>query len=208
MQPFSIDTVFTQLAADLGGILPKIPIAIITALVGFIFIRIISWVGAWFIGLVRMPKGLRTILISIMDLLLGFFLIITVLQALGLNDLALVLSAGIAGAGIAFGNGFVSLVADVVSGISLANDRDFSVGDIVRVGKDKVEGEVVGMDMRRTRIRTVDGQLHSFPNMLIERDEFVLITKKRNRGTVARPAVTGLRQPKGRSIMKSSTNKE
>ncbi len=178
-----ITSIFTQLTLDLNSILPKIPVAIITTLVGIVIIRVISWVSAWVLGLAKMPRGLRSILISIIDVLLAIFLIIVVLQSLGLNNLALIISAALAGMGIAFGNGTVSLVADVVSGISLANDKNFSVGDIVIVGKDanRVQGEVVSMDMRRTRVKTVKGHIYSYPNIAIERDAFVLIAKKRDR---------------------------
>jgi len=35
--------------------------------------------------------------------------------------------------------------------------------------------------MRRTRIRTKEGTIHSMPNSLIERKEYILVTKKRDR---------------------------
>lgn len=183
MQLPDIATIFSQASADFAQVLPRIPVAIITTLAGLVVIRILSWIFIWVLSLIKMPKGLRGILASIINVLLTIFLIIVVLQSLGLNNLALIISAALAGMGIAFGNGSVSLVADVVAGISLANDKNFSLGDIVIVGNEdhKIQGEVVSMDMRRTQIKTVKGHVHSFPNTLIERQAFVLVTKKRDR---------------------------
>jgi small-conductance mechanosensitive channel len=74
-----------------------------------------------------------------------------------------------------------TLVKDVLSGIFLARDRDFGIGDIVQAGESKVEGEIISMDLRRTRIRDTKNHIHSLPNSVIEGREYVLITKKRDR---------------------------
>ena len=177
----SFDRLFGPIVDHLNTFIPLIPNAIATGLVGFVFIRLISWMAYWMLGFVRMPKGLRGIIISLIDAILGIFLIIIVLQALGLGSLALVLTAGVAAAGIAIGNGSVTMIADIIAGIYLARDRDFAVGDIVRAGEEKTEGEILSMDMRRTRIKSTDGRIHSMPNSVIERKEYVLITKKRDR---------------------------
>ena len=128
-----------------------------------------------------MPKGLRGILISLLDALLMVFLIIVVLQKLGLGSLAFAFSAFLAAVGIAVGSGSATLVSDILGGITLARDRNFSIGDIVEAGEEKVKGEIIGMDMRRTRIRDNKGQIHSLPNSVIERKAYTLITKKRDR---------------------------
>lgn len=187
--PTQSTDLFTSLSAGLNGLLAtnlsrlvhNLPNAILTAIVGFIVIRLISLLASWLIGFVRMPKGLKEILISLFDALLMVFLVIIVLQALGLNNAAFVFTVVVAGLGIALGNGSVTLVADVISGIYLARDRNFSVGDIVVAGENPVEGEIVGMDMRRTRIRDKAGRMHSLPNSGIDRHAYVLITKRRDR---------------------------
>ena len=189
MTPTPSTDLFTSLSSDLNSLLAtnvnrlvhNLPNAVVTAIVGFIVIRLISLLARWLIGFVRMPKGLKEILLSLFDVLLGVFLIIVVLQALGLNNAAFVFTVVVAGLGIALGNGSVTLVADVLSGINLARDRNFSVGDIVVAGEDHVEGEIVSMDMRRTRIRDKSGRVHSLPNADIDRHAYVLVTKKRDR---------------------------
>lgn len=169
------------LATNLSKLVHNLPNAILTAIVGFIVIRLVSLLAGWLIGFVRMPKGLKEILLSLFDALLTVFLVIVVLQTLGLNNAAFVFTVVIAGLGIALGNGSVTLVADVIAGIYLARDRNFSVGDIVAAGSPLVEGEIISMDMRRTRIRDQKGRVHSLPNTGIERNEYILITKRRDR---------------------------
>ncbi len=172
---------FDKLTENLNTVAQNLPNALVTLLAGIVVIRVISWVIHWILGFFRMPKGLKGIIISLVDAVLTVFLIIVFLQALGLNNLALVFSASIAAIGLALGNGSAALVQDILGGIYLARDRDFSVGDIVKAGETQVEGEIMSMDMRRTRIKDSDGNIHSIPNSVIERKEFILITKKRHR---------------------------
>ena len=171
-------------SASVDTVLHNLPSAIVALIIGIIIIRLLSFIASWLIGYIRMPKGLKEILVSLIDTVLAIFLFIVVLQILGLNNVAFVVTALVAGAGIALGNGGIPLMTDIISGIYLARDRHFSIGDIVEVGEPagaRVEGEVVSMDMRRTRIRDAAGRIHSLPNTVIERHEYVLITKKRDR---------------------------
>jgi small-conductance mechanosensitive channel len=178
---FSTGHLFDQLSGKINEFLPKLPEAMVVLLFGVLVIRLISWIASWLIGFIRIPKALKGILISLFDALLAIFLIIVVLQTLGLNNVALVVSASIAALGLALGNGSVTMVADILAGFHLAQDKDFNLGDVVRAGDSNVEGEILSMDMRRTRIRDHEGYIHSIPNAVIERKEFVLVTKKADR---------------------------
>ena len=178
---FSVENLFGPVTTNLNEWMNRLPNAVITFLVGLIIIRILSWVAGWIISFFRMPRGLKEIIGSLVDALLMVFLIIVTLQALGLNNVALVFSAAVAALGLALGNGSVTLVHDISAGIYLARDTDFSIGDIVKVGDKETQGEIISMDMRRTRIRDNKGAVHSLPNSLIERNEYILITKKRDR---------------------------
>lgn len=181
---FSLDRFIDPTTKNLNDVLPLLPEALATLLLGLVVIRVISRLASWLIGYVRMPKGLKEIVISILDALLVVFLVIVVLKTLGLGDVAFIFSASVAALGLAIGNGSAVLVQDILGGIYLARDRDFSIGDIVRVGENQMEGEILSMDMRRTRIRSKGGHIHSIPNSVIERKEYVLITKKRDRKDV------------------------
>lgn len=177
----SFDNLLDPVLQSINEILPKLPIAIITLLAGVVVIRVISWVAGWLIGYLKIPRGLKGIILSLLNALLTVFLIIVCLQSLGLSNVAFIFSAAVAATGLAVGNGSVTLITDIISGIYLARDRDFSVGDIVKAGEEPVEGEILSMDMRRIRIKDAEGYIHSLPNSVVERKAYVLITKKRDR---------------------------
>src|SRR5688572_19970538 len=113
----SLENLFGPITKNFNDVIGNIPSALFTLVVGFIVIRILSHVGSWFIGFIRMPKGLKEIVISMMDALLTIFLIIVVLQSLGLSNLAFIFSAAIAAVGIALGSGSSTLVSDIIGGI-------------------------------------------------------------------------------------------
>ncbi|MBW3538286.1 mechanosensitive ion channel family protein [Candidatus Parcubacteria bacterium] len=167
-------------------VLPKVPQVVVALLFGFVLIRILSWIAQAFLGLVRLPKGLRGIIVSLMDGLLWVFLIIAILQSIGLGQVALAFSGSVVALGLALGAGASSLAADILAGIFLAKDRDFSVGDELMAGDKPTEGVVESMDMRRTRIRDKDGRLHIIPNSVIERKEWVVLAKSKDRRSAAR----------------------
>jgi small conductance mechanosensitive channel len=82
--------------------------------------------------------------------------------------------------GLALGAGGATLASDILAGIFLAQDKDFNVGDEISAGEKPTEGILESMDMRRIRVRDKDGRLHVIPNSIIERKEWVVLTKKRD----------------------------
>jgi small-conductance mechanosensitive channel len=178
---FLSNNVFTdRITQGITDIAPRIPEAIFVFLIGFVIIKIISWISGGLLRLVKMPRGLHGIIHSLVNTLLWLFLIISILQVLGLTGLALIFSGSIAALGLALGAGASSLASDILAGIFLAQDRDFSIGDLVRLGDGPTEGIVESMDMRRTRVRDKEDKLHIIPNSVIERKEWVILTKRKD----------------------------
>jgi small conductance mechanosensitive channel len=89
-----------------------------------------------------------------------------VLVRLNLPASALVFIASVAGAGLGFGA--QQMVGDVIAGIYIISERQFGVGDIVRVGPlgvvGWIEGRVEEVTLRVTKLRTFDGDLVSVAN--------------------------------------------
>ena len=89
-----------------------------------------------------------------------------VLIRLNLPSSALVFIGSVAGAGLGFGA--QQMVGDVIAGVYIISERQFGVGDIVRVGPlgivGWVEGRVEEVTLRVTKIRTFDGDLVSVAN--------------------------------------------
>ncbi|MCX6523022.1 MAG: mechanosensitive ion channel family protein [Actinobacteria bacterium] len=95
-----------------------------------------------------------------------FMAIIWVLIELNLPSTAVVPLASVVGAGLGFGA--QQIVGDVLSGMFILSERQFGVGDLVRVGPlmgvGWVEGHVEEMTLRVTKLRTFDGDLVTIAN--------------------------------------------
>lgn len=73
-------------------------------------------------------------------------------------------SAGIVG--VAFGFGAQSLVKDFLSGIFIISENQYRVGDIIEL--DGSTGTVERIGARSTVIRDADGNVHYFPNGMVQ----------------------------------------
>ena len=84
----------------------------------------------------------------------------TILPELGVNVTPVLASVGIAG--IALGFGAQSLVKDVISGLFILIENQYSKGDVVTVAG--ISGLVEEVGLRRTVLRDLDGIVHHVPN--------------------------------------------
>ncbi|MGD9995964.1 MAG: mechanosensitive ion channel family protein [Ilumatobacteraceae bacterium] len=95
-----------------------------------------------------------------------FVAIVWVLFELSLPPSALVPLASVIGAGLGFGA--QQIVGDVLTGFFILSERQFGVGDLIRVGPlmsvGWVEGRVEEMTLRVTKVRTFDGDLVTIAN--------------------------------------------
>jgi small-conductance mechanosensitive channel len=92
--------------------------------------------------------------------------VVWVMIALNLPASAVVPLASVLGAGLGFGA--QQIVGDVLAGIFILSERQFGIGDLIRVGPlgglQLVEGRVEEMTLRVTKLRTSDGDLVSVAN--------------------------------------------
>jgi small-conductance mechanosensitive channel len=86
--------------------------------------------------------------------------LLTLLPLAGINIAPLLAGAGILG--IALGFGAQSLVKDVISGLFILLDNQYSKGDVVRLAD--ISGLVEDVGLRRTVLRDLDGVVHYVPN--------------------------------------------
>ena len=86
--------------------------------------------------------------------------LLTVLPELGINISALLAGAGLIG--LAVGFGAQSLVKDVISGLFILVENQYSKGDVVNIAG--IGGLVDDVNLRRTLLRDLDGAVHTVPN--------------------------------------------
>lgn len=170
-------TAFMDRVFDIGAkVWDKLPQLLLTLIVGYIIIKIVRGILHALIKVTRANTAMKGILLSIIDIALWIFLIAALLQQIGLTQIALALSSTVAIAGIAISVGSGSFVQDLVSGLFLAQDPDFNVGDEVKI--DDVLGTVERMDARKIRLRDKDGYLHVFPNAHFDKAAWIVMNRK------------------------------
>lgn len=103
----------------------------------------------------------------------GWVLIIAgVLQALGLNAIALAVGSSISLVALGVAGAASGNLGDIIAGIFLASDPDFGNGFTIKSGD--VQGVIEHIDLRKTRIRASDGKLHVVPNKKIENEVWIV----------------------------------
>jgi len=89
-----------------------------------------------------------------------FIAFVLMLRAFDINPTAILAGAGIVG--IVVGLGAQSLINDLVSGFFILFENIYLVGDYIE--SEDARGKVEGIDIRTTRIRDPNGQLHILRN--------------------------------------------
>jgi small conductance mechanosensitive channel len=95
--------------------------------------------------------------------LLGFYIFIQVLGAIGVPLGPFIASAGVIGLGISFGA--QSIFKDMLNGIFILLEDQYSVGDTVKIAG--LQGSVEDLTLRMTKLRDGDGTLYIVPNSQI-----------------------------------------
>jgi moderate conductance mechanosensitive channel len=149
---------------------PKIVFALILA---FIFQSIITFFvkrlnkkADRLVGNAQRSAQLRTmaaILRATSFAITGFYLLTQVLAALGVSLGPFIASAGVIGLGISFGA--QSIFKDMLTGIFILIENQYSVGDTIRIAG--LTGAVEDLSLRVTKLRDGDGTVYIVPNSQI-----------------------------------------
>jgi moderate conductance mechanosensitive channel len=158
---------------------PRFLRAFLLLILGIIFVRLFSRLLERFIGVLKLSFGLKEIMLIILKGILWVLLGVAVLQLLGLTNVAFTVGALAAAFSFGISQGITPTVRDLLSGLQLSSDHDFRVGDKVIAGSEKLraEGYIVEMDTKKTRIIDDDGNLHVFPNSVVDENEWTLLER-------------------------------
>ena len=147
---------------DLVALLPKLVLATIAfSILFFIANRSRNVVNS------RLSKRMDDPLLArflgrIVKTAIVLFALMVVMKIVGLSDVASGLLAGASVSAIVVGFAFKDIGENFLSGIILAFNRPFRVGDTVELDGEK--GKVVTLDMRTTQIKSFDGKDIYIPN--------------------------------------------
>ncbi|MEX1113461.1 MAG: mechanosensitive ion channel family protein [Patescibacteria group bacterium] len=156
----------------------RLPEFLITLLIGYLLVELAIFILASVLRASNVPKALAMLLYSLTRAFLWVVLFLVLLQKLGLDDVLVAVTGSSVIVALFVSTGIAPLVADTLSGLSLAADRNFQPGAKVRAGEKGTVGYVVGMTARKTRIRTPDGRVHVIPNSVIDKNEWVVLETK------------------------------
>jgi small conductance mechanosensitive channel len=105
-------------------------------------------------------RTLGPLLSSVSRYVVAFVVGAVILQELGIDIRAVMVSAGVVG--LAIGLGAQSLIKDVITGFFLLFENLLAVGDTIEVGPH--QGVVESVGLRVTKIRKFSGELRVIPN--------------------------------------------
>ncbi|OCL28460.1 mechanosensitive ion channel protein MscS [Orenia metallireducens] len=112
----------------------------------------------------RRNKTLQIVLKSALRYTLYFVGGTMGLEVLGVPTTSIIAGAGVVG--LAVGFGAQNLVRDVITGFFILFEKQFSVGDYVKIAG--IEGIVQEIGLRITKVKNFDGDVHIVPNGKIE----------------------------------------
>lgn len=153
-----------------NSVLVNIILALVTVIVGFFLSKLLAgWTKKLFIFLSR-RKGLdskrfstyATILSGAVRAIVLFITAVQMFTFLGMSTTvtSLFATAGIGTIAISFGA--QNLIRDILSGLFMLWENQYSVGDYVEIGD--MRGRVEEFRPRITTIRADSGELHTIPN--------------------------------------------
>jgi small conductance mechanosensitive channel len=151
----------------------KLPHLLVIAIIAYILSRLLRLLTTRMIrvaeqhapepGRVSQVKTLSGVISATGLAIIGFIAGLQILDAVGVNLAPLLASAGVAG--VAIGLAAQNIVRDMLNGILILIEDQFSVGDTVRLAG--LTGTVEAMTLRKTTVRDGDGTLYIIPNSQI-----------------------------------------
>ena len=147
---------------DLIDMMPNILVALLIFISAFYVARGIKYVVVKFLLAKWQNEELKAIfgrIIQITAVVLGFLF---ALSMVNLDKTVTSILAGVGVVGLALGFAFQDIAANFISGIFMASNKPFSIGDSVEING--MSGTVQAIKLRTTEIRTFDGNDLIIPN--------------------------------------------
>ena len=126
------------------------------------------------------------ILTRVLKFIIFFILVAALLQNHGYSISSLIAGFGITGLAVGFAAN--ATIANVFGSIAVLTDKAYEVGDYIKVGT--MEGTVEDINLRSTKIRTLDNALTIIPNSNIANGDIVNITRANKRRILETIGVT------------------
>ncbi len=170
-----VDAFQSTLAGYVQFFLGRVPGAILTLVLGWLAIKVIVGLLSRVLKVAKVEPTIVSLGSSAVTAAGWIIVIAAVLQALGLDQVALAVSASFALIALAVATGAAGTTGDIIAGVFLAGDPDFKVGYTVTAAG--ITGVIERMDLRKTRIRAEDGKLNVVPNKAVETAPWIVVAR-------------------------------
>jgi small conductance mechanosensitive channel len=149
----------------------------ITLIAAFIIIKIINY----FLKKTGQRFDLEMTVIQVLQEIFKYtiilFAVVMILNELGINVSALILSLGIVG--VAVGFAARDTLSNFIAGLFVLGNKSFKVGDVIEVSDQM--GKVTKMGFRVTTLTTFDNKIITVPNSLFSTAAYLNYTAVKNR---------------------------
>ncbi len=108
----------------------------------------------------RRAKTLAGLTNTLAYILLDIVTVISFLRTFGVNLMPILAGAGVFGLALSFGT--QNLIKDLIAGLFILIENQYSLGDRVKIGD--YSGRVLKMTMRSTILKDIDGRIIYIPN--------------------------------------------
>ena len=165
----TVQAVFDEFISGVVGAIPRLISGVVFLALAYVVIKVILFVTqAAFQRVYPVEEELVVDLsVAIVGIFLWFGAALALLKIVGMGEVATSLgsAAGFIGLGVAFA--LKDMIADTVAGVYLLRDEDFNHGDVVETAS--VTGTIIGIGLRKTRIRADDGKTIVLANKDVEK---------------------------------------
>jgi small-conductance mechanosensitive channel len=155
----AIEQITAELVDGVIAAVPKLILGLVFLTLAYLVIAVVRRVLRGVLGRVYASQQqlIVDLAVTVCSLFLWFGAGLTLLKIVGMGEVAATLgtATGFIALGVAFA--LKEMIADTVAGVYLLRDPDFNEGDLVTTAS--VTGTVTGIGLRKTRIRTDEGDL-------------------------------------------------
>ena len=157
------------------ALLPNLVVAIVVIVIFGLASRLLRSLVLRFLLKMTNSKSIARLLSTLASLTVIFIGLFVALGVLQLDKTVTSLLAGAGVVGIALAFAFQDLAANLIAGVYLSFQRPFVIGDLIET--QDTFGAVDAIDLRTTRIRTLDGQIVLIPNKEIFENKLTNFSK-------------------------------
>jgi len=150
-----------------------------TILVAYIAINIAQRLAKRFFDKVDFNPDLEYLAYRAVAWVGWFFVLVWLVGQLGQNEIFAALIAGGTLAGLAIALAAKDSLADAVGGVLLLQDKHFDLGDMIKTAG--VEGKILEVGLRKTRLQLKNGNIQIIPNAKIDKGGWTLLPREKER---------------------------